>query len=115
MHPELLTALTRFAACDLSVDALREIISNVSETYPMDRWLNLHELCEDPRIRITRAKVGAALEMRRTNAITEYELIAWARTVLTNNVFFWDGDDANNISVWINQGPDRDVRERIAT
>jgi hypothetical protein len=101
-QPELLAALTQFAACDLSVDSVRETIRDVTGTYPTDRWLNLHELCEDPRIRITRAHVDRALEMRRTNVITEHELIAWATTVLTNGVFFWDGEDAKTISEWMN-------------
>lgn len=101
-QPELLAALKQFAACDLSVDSLRETICDVTGTYPTDRWLNLHELCEEPRIRITRAHVGRALEMRRTNVITENELIAWATTVLTNGVFFWDGEDAKTVSEWVN-------------
>lgn len=100
-QPDLLSALTKFAACDLSVDSLRETIRDVTGTYPTDRWLNLHELCEEPRIRIRRANVGRALEMRRTNVITENELIAWATTLLTNSAFYWDGEDARTISEWI--------------
>ena len=100
-QPELLTALKQFAACDLSVDSLRETIRDVTGTYPKDRWLDLHTLCKEPRIQITRDHIERALEMRRTNVITEQELINWATTLLTNNVFFWDGDDAR-LSEWIN-------------
>lgn len=102
MHPELLTALTGFANCSLSVDSLREAIHDLTGTYPTDCWLNLDELSAEPRIRITRVHIATALEKRRRNAIAEHELIAWATTLLTNSVFFWDGDDANSVSEWIN-------------
>jgi hypothetical protein len=102
MQPELLTALADFAACDLSVDSLRETIRKLTGTRPTDRWLDLHKLCAEPRIRVTRDHVDRALEMRRTNVITENGLIAWATTLLTNSAFYWDGEDAKTVSEWIN-------------
>lgn len=66
------------------------------------RWLNLHKLCPEPTIRITRAHIEKALAMRRENAISENQLVDWATTLLTNSVFYWDGEDAKTVSEWIN-------------
>jgi len=40
--------------------------------------------------------------MRRENAISENQLVDWATTLLTNSVFYWDGEDAKTVSEWIN-------------
>ena len=98
----LLPLLRSFASCELSLDRLREKLRGVVGIRDTEHWLNLDKLCSEPTIRITRAHIERALAMRRGNAISESELIDWATTLLTNSVFYWDGEDAKTVSEWIN-------------
>jgi len=102
LNPPLLSLLQSFASCELSLDHLREELSPLLEIADAGRLLNLDNLCSEPTIRITRAHIEKALAMRRGNAISENGLVDWATTLLTNSVFYWDGEDAKTVSEWIN-------------
>lgn len=101
-NPTLLSRFQSFASCELSSDCLRETLRGVVGMGDTERWLNLDKMCSEPMIRITRSHVEKALAMRRTNAISEDELVDWATTLLTNSGFYWDGEDAKTVSEWIN-------------
>ena len=100
-NPALMALLQDFASCELSLDCLREKIRGVLGIGDAGRWLNLHSVCPEPEIRITLAHIEKALGMRRRKVIGEDELVDWATTLLTNNLFFWDGKDARTISEWM--------------
>lgn len=101
-NPEIQKALKDFALCAISVDRLRAVIMDVLGVHLRGRWLNLDAVCSDPIIRITSKHIERALAMRRDNAISEEQLVDWATVLLTNAVFFWDGEEAKTISEWIN-------------
>lgn len=102
MNPAVVKAVRDFASCDLSLDRLRAVIRDTAGIHLTERWLNLNAIVCEPIVRITAAHVDKALAMRRRNLITEEELVDWATTLLTNSVFFWDGEDAKTISEWVN-------------
>jgi len=91
-----------FASCELSLDRLRDNVHEVLEVDGAGRWLNFHSVCPEPEIRVTLADLRKALGMRRHGELSEAQLIDWATTLLTNNVFYWDGADAQLIGEWIN-------------
>lgn len=102
LNPQALMALREFASCDLSLDRLRAVIHDAAGIHRAQRWLNLDAIFPDAIVRITVEHLDRALAMRRDNAITEEQLVDWATTLLTNAVFFWDGEEAKTISEWIN-------------
>ena|SRR5579862_429044 len=99
--PPLVALLQSFASCELSLAGLREKLG-VPGIADAGRLLNLYKLCPEAAIRITTAHVEKALSLRRGEAISEQELVDWATTLLTNSVFYWDGEDAKTVSEWIN-------------
>jgi hypothetical protein len=100
-NPALIALLKSFAYCELPLNRIRAEMRGLG-IVGTTRLLDFYHLCPEPTIRITRSHIEKALAMRRSNTISEEELVDWATTLLTNSVFYWDGEDAKTVSEWIN-------------
>jgi hypothetical protein len=107
MNPEILSAIEKYACCELSLENLCRVVREERGSAfihnPNYRWVTLHQVCPEPKVRITQQHIEIALAMRALKEISERQLIDWATMLLINEVYFWDGEDAAVVVDWLNR------------
>jgi hypothetical protein len=65
------------------------------------RWVNLNQVCPEPRVRITREHVENVLGKRRLKQISERQLIDLATMILINGAYYWECQDEDAVGEWV--------------
>jgi len=106
-NSDTLVFIEAFVRCELPLEQLCEIVQGklgpAFHHNPNFRWVDLNQLCPEPRVCITRRHVENALEMRRQNHISERQLVDWATMIVINHVFYWEREDMKIVAEWVDR------------
>jgi hypothetical protein len=107
IHPDTLSSIERYAIFELSLEELCGIVRMERGSAFIHNenfcWVNLNQVCAEPKVRITREHIENALEKRRCEQISERQLVDWATMILINDVYFWEPEDAELVAEWVDR------------
>ena len=92
-------ALLRFLKLELSFDGLLAELHGMVEIefLPTKRILTSHFNLVGPPIPVTKADVERAVNARKSEQVSEREIVRWATMLAMNDAYVWEGPDEDEI------------------